>query len=433
MPTRAWNEADPANADDASLGAQEIRELKVDVRERMSLEHLFATLIGSTEAGMHIWDYKTKTISYQLAVTDHFVFATQGTTMTLPAIAAANKGKAFAIKVNGTGTVTIARTGTDTIDGATTLAITGTALGGEVAYLVSDGVSDWKRYITYKPDESAGVALTGYKNLVVQTVVDHVSVDIDADEVVMSNSSGQTKRALAVNLTVDLDVSAAINGRDAGSVAASQQWYLYVISDGTTVAGLASQSATAPTLPAGYTYKCLVGWCTTDDTASPFNIEKYVQRNHIYILTNLSSAPTHSAERGTIWVTSTGDAYLNVDSSTTWKPLRGVSTVTGYAENTGSIYDSADRIHIATVLSSPTIGGMVSGAHYSVSGVKKSVTGGGDVVVDLRDSLNSKLTLTLALPAGLWTIWASAHYHNGDMGDNSFEGNLIAIAIQQEA
>jgi hypothetical protein len=285
MPTRAWNEADPANADNASLGAQEIRELKVDVKERMLLEHLFPLLIGSTEAGMHAWDYKTKTISYQLAVTDHFIFATQGTTQTLPAIAAANKGKAFAIKVNGTGTVTIARTGADTIDGATTLALTGTALGGEVAYLISDGVSDWKRYITYKPDESAGIALSGYKNLVIKSVADHVSVDIDADEVLMVNSSGQMKRATSVNLTVDLDVSAAINGRDSGSVAANQGWFLYVISNGTTTAGLASESATAPTLPSGYTYKCLVGWCTTDATATPFNVEEFTQIDEEYIWT----------------------------------------------------------------------------------------------------------------------------------------------------
>ena len=282
MPTRAWNELDPANADDASLGAQEIREFKVDVRERMALEHLFGLLVGSTEAGMHAWDYKAKTISYDLAITDHFIFATQGTTMTLPAIAAANKGKAFAIKVNGTGTVTIARTGADTIDGATTLALTGTALGGEVAYLISDGVSDWKRYITHSPSQMSP-SLVGYKNLVIKSVADHASVDIDADYIALMDTNGGMKLVSSVNLTIDLDVSAAINGRDAGSVAANQGWFLYVISNGTTTAGLASESATAPTLPSGYTYKCLVGWCTTDATGTPFNVEEFTQVDDVYL------------------------------------------------------------------------------------------------------------------------------------------------------
>jgi hypothetical protein len=147
----------------------------------------------------------------------------------------------------------------------------------EIGYV--DGVTS---NIQTQLDKMKYISLSGYKNLVIKTVADHASVDIDADYVLMMDTSGNLKMAAAVNLTVDLDVSAAINGRDAGSVAANQGWFLYVISDGTTTAGLASASATAPTMPGAYIYKALVGWCTTDETTTPFNVEEFMQIDDVY-------------------------------------------------------------------------------------------------------------------------------------------------------
>ena len=287
MPTRAWNESDPSNNDDASAGAQEIRELKVDIRDRMSLEHLFGLLVGSTDAGMHVWDYKAKAISYQLATTDHFIFATQGITLTLPAIAAANKGKAFAIKVNGTGTVTVAITGADTIDGvAASLSMVGTALGGELAYLISDGVSDWKRYLAYDPRvafaQSKYIGMK-YRNLKITTVgaANDQSVVLTADRVWLPDSTGVTVIHDAVSQACTLS-GAGANGLDTGSLVADTGYFIWGISNGTTFAVLASTSATAPSLPAGYTFRELLGWCTTDATGTPFNLEEFTQINDLY-------------------------------------------------------------------------------------------------------------------------------------------------------
>lgn len=81
-------------------------------------------------------------------------------------------------------------------------------------------------------------------------------IDVDADLL-----SVQGVSLAAVNLTADITVSGA-NGIDAGA-AANNTWYaVHVITnaDGTLVASLLSLSASAPTLPAGYTKFRRVGW-----------------------------------------------------------------------------------------------------------------------------------------------------------------------------
>lgn len=55
--SRTWNsayESNPANSQDASLGATRIRELKTDVRERVTVDHYFGNEGGPTSvAGEH--------------------------------------------------------------------------------------------------------------------------------------------------------------------------------------------------------------------------------------------------------------------------------------------------------------------------------------------------------------------------------------------
>jgi hypothetical protein len=85
-------------------------------------------------------------------------------------------------------------------------------------------------------------------------------VDIDADEVLLQNTSFAGFVARAVNLTVDITASGA-NGLDTGSEANSTWYYLWVIYNGTTVAGLLSTNSTTPdvTFDTSYTYKALIG------------------------------------------------------------------------------------------------------------------------------------------------------------------------------
>jgi hypothetical protein len=82
--------------------------------------------------------------------------------------------------------------------------------------------------------------------------------DIIADDVVLKNASDLSYLASSVSLTVAITSNGA-NGLDTGAEASSTWYYLWVIYNGSTVAGLISASSTAPTLPSGYTYKALVG------------------------------------------------------------------------------------------------------------------------------------------------------------------------------
>lgn len=85
-------------------------------------------------------------------------------------------------------------------------------------------------------------------------------MDIDADEVMLQSTDPYALAIRSVNLTVDI-TAGGVNGLDTGSEAVSTWYYLWVIYNPTTTttAGLLSMSSTAPTMPAGYTYKALVG------------------------------------------------------------------------------------------------------------------------------------------------------------------------------
>ena len=97
------------------------------------------------------------------------------------------------------------------------------------------------------------------RGLVIKNNATHPTyqMDIDADEIILQDSSGIAKSVSAVNLTVDITASGA-NGLDTGSEA-NEMYYIWVANNGTTTIGLLSLSSTAPTLPSGYTFKALVG------------------------------------------------------------------------------------------------------------------------------------------------------------------------------
>ena len=85
-----------------------------------------------------------KTGAYTIADGDDYLVLTGASSydLTLPAVAATNKGRRVMVKFNGTGIVTMATTGADTIDSAASLPVPGNL---HAAYaFISDGVSDWQ-------------------------------------------------------------------------------------------------------------------------------------------------------------------------------------------------------------------------------------------------------------------------------------------------
>jgi len=100
-------------------------------------------------------------------------------------------------------------------------------------------------------------------------------VDVSATSVTMVDSDGGTITAKPVVVTVDIAASGA-NGLDSGASAANF-YYIWLISNGTTTAGLLSLQAIAPTMPSGYTYKIRVG--VVRNTAAGNNLETFIQRD----------------------------------------------------------------------------------------------------------------------------------------------------------
>jgi len=85
------------------------------------------------------------------------------------------------------------------------------------------------------------------------------SVVVTADELVLETAGNTYAVVRGASLTINPGTSGA-NGLDTGSFAPTTWYAVWVIYNGTTVAGLLSTSATAPTLPSGYIYKARIGW-----------------------------------------------------------------------------------------------------------------------------------------------------------------------------
>jgi hypothetical protein len=110
------------------------------------------------------------------------------------------------------------------------------------------------------------LARTGFRNLtgINNSGTPTTQYDIAADEVVLTNSSGQAIVKLASGtLTNNISTAgSAANGRDQSGAFTNPSWvHFWMIYNPTTdtLASLSSASATAPTLPTDYTHKAYVG------------------------------------------------------------------------------------------------------------------------------------------------------------------------------
>lgn len=97
----------------------------------------------------------------------------------------------------------------------------------------------------------------------------NANVAITANEILLRAASGAAQVMSSVSITINT-ASTGANGLDTGTLSISTWYAVWVIWNGTTTAGLISLSATAPTLPSGYTHKARVGWIRTDGTANKY-------------------------------------------------------------------------------------------------------------------------------------------------------------------
>lgn len=116
---------------------------------------------------------------------------------------------------------------------------------------------------------TSGIALAAAQGLQIvnNTAAPNSKADITVNQAILTTAAGvpvfYSGGTNSVNLTVN-----GVNGLDAGSVANSTFYNLYLISNGSTFASLASLSATAPALPSGFTFFMRVGAVQTDSSGN---------------------------------------------------------------------------------------------------------------------------------------------------------------------
>lgn len=141
------------------------------------------------------------------------------------------------------------------------------------------------------------------RNLIVQYAT-AATLTISVDEIVLKNASSKPYNAnitTGAPVTVNIAAAAGVNALDTGAEAASTWYYIFVIYDGTTVAGLLSTSSTAPTMPAGYTYKALVGAVRNDGSSNFITFyqrDRRVSLNDTVVFTAKAGATSWTAISG---------------------------------------------------------------------------------------------------------------------------------------
>lgn len=156
---------------------------------------------------------------------------------------------------------------------ATSLIIPGaanvTTAAGDTAFALYLGSGNWQIVeYTVAATSITGSAsvLPGAIGLLIQNNVGtpNTKLDIATDyAVVVDPASAGAKAFSSVSKTIDFTVN-GVNGLDTGAFAASTWYYIYLISNKVAVNALASLSATAPTLPAGYTLTFRAGAVISD-------------------------------------------------------------------------------------------------------------------------------------------------------------------------
>ena len=146
-----------------------------------------------------------------------------------------------------------------------------------------------------------------YKNLQASATGSSATVSVSCDQIALYDGS-LYKIVSSVSLSIAGTTTGA-NALDTGTIAASTWYSVWVINNGSTTAGLLSLSATAPTMPSGYTYKTRIGWVRTDATNKyPLAFKQYGNKVQ-YVVTsagNVTGMPlVVSGAQGTVNVAPT--------------------------------------------------------------------------------------------------------------------------------
>lgn len=167
------------------------------------------------------------------------------------------------------GAVTITFNGTSLVTIGNTNILTNSF---DTADMLCNGSGNWIMLNYTRRNGTAIINPTSLSGAVGLTVANDAGtpntiLSVISDQAVLLAPGPVPFYAASVSVSINTTVG-GVNGLDTGSRAAGTWYNLFLISDGNTVAGLASLSAIAPTMPSGYTYRLRVGAMRTDGSAN---------------------------------------------------------------------------------------------------------------------------------------------------------------------
>lgn len=164
-------------------------------------------------------------------------------------------------------------------------------------YVYTDGSGNWytsvaNNNLPMQSPQSSG----SFSKLVItnNAGTPNTKIDVSADVIVLSKPGSQV-RLSSPSFTIDGSLSGVVNGLDTGILQASTWYYVYAIAGvsltGTVSSGgLISTSATAPSLPSGYTYSKRIGAFRTDASIHFYRVIQRGNRSQYIVGTNPSAA-----------------------------------------------------------------------------------------------------------------------------------------------
>lgn len=202
----------------------------------------------------------------------------------------------------------------------------------------------------------------------------NTKIDISAGLTFLSSASA-SKFFSTVSVTINAATTGA-NALDTGSLTNNQEYYVYLISDGTNVAGLLSLSATSPTMPTGYTMAQRFGAFKTDGSSNFYRIQQNGNRAQYVVVAASNTA--------SMWM------LLNANTGSTTVPTYTAFQVTGAGKAA-----PATATAVSVVLNAVQgAGGAIMVAPNNAYGVYNSVTNPAPMMVtSIAASIRSEIVL----------------------------------------
>ena len=186
-----------------------------------------------------------------------------------------------------------------------------------------------------------------FKNLQASATGLSANVSVSADEIVVENASNVYKTLRSVALTIAGTASGVANGLDTGALAISTWYSLWVIWNGTTTAGLMSLSATAPTLPSGYTHKARAGWVRTDASGNKYPLKFMQLGRSVYYAPAAGSNLTAVPQAATGTAGTVGTTLVSVSLNNYVPPTASATLVSLMLVGSTSIQVSSNSVAAA--------------------------------------------------------------------------------------